>query len=115
MVLADGDKLVRVFENLIINAIAYGNDGDYIDITAYESNNMIAIDITNYGQPIPSTDLPHIFERFYRVEKSRSTNTGGSGLGLAIAKVLSNCIKEQLKCIVMTKTTFTVKLQPYKC
>ena len=64
MVLADGDKLVRVFENLIINAIAYGNDGDYIDITAYESNNMIAIDITNYGQPIPSTDLPHIFERF---------------------------------------------------
>ncbi len=75
MVLADGDKLVRVFENLIINAIAYGNDGDYIDITAYENNNMIAIDITNYGQPIPSTDLPHIFERFYRVEKSRSTNT----------------------------------------
>ena len=64
MVLADGDKLVRVFENLIINAIAYGNDGDYIDITAYENNNMIAIDITNYGQPIPSTDLPHIFERF---------------------------------------------------
>ena len=48
MVLADGDKLVRVFENLIINAIAYGNDGDYIDITAYENNNMIAIDITNY-------------------------------------------------------------------
>ncbi|TKI87706.1 two-component sensor histidine kinase, partial [Bacillus cereus] len=56
------------------------------DLTAYESNNMITIDITNYGQPIPSTDLPHIFERFYRVEKSRSTNTGGSGLGLAIAK-----------------------------
>ena len=64
MVLADGDKLVRVFENLIINAIAYGNDGDYIDFAAYESNNMITIDITNYGQPIPSTDLPHIFERF---------------------------------------------------
>ena len=50
MVLADGDKLVRVFENLIINAIAYGNDGDYIDITAYENNNMIAIDITNYSK-----------------------------------------------------------------
>ncbi len=45
MVLADGDKLVRVFKS-IINAIAYGNDGDYIDITAYENNNMIAIDIT---------------------------------------------------------------------
>ena len=57
MVLADGDKLVRVFENLIINAIAYGSEGRYIDLTAYESNNMITIDITNYGQPIPSTDL----------------------------------------------------------
>ncbi|WP_212937056.1 sensor histidine kinase, partial [Bacillus hominis] len=65
MVLADGDKLVRVFENLIINAITYGNDGNHIDITAYESNNTIAIDIVNYGQAIPSTDLPHIFERFY--------------------------------------------------
>ena len=64
MVLADGEKLVRVFENLIINAIAYGSEGRYIDLTAYESNNMITIDITNYGQPIPSTDLPHIFERF---------------------------------------------------
>ena len=74
MVLADGDKLVRVFENLIINAIAYGNDGDYIDITAYESNNMIAIDITNYGQPIPSTDLPHIFERFI-VLRNRALQT----------------------------------------
>lgn len=109
MVLADGDKLVRVFENLIINAIAYGNDGGYIDLAAYESNNMINIDITNYGQPIPSTDLPHIFERFYRVEKSRSTNTGGSGLGLAIAKVLWNCIKEQLKYIVMIKNNFHCK------
>jgi signal transduction histidine kinase len=116
MVLADGDKLVRVFENLIINAIAYGNDGDYIDITAYESNNMIAIDITNYGQPIPSTDLPHIFERFYRVEKSRSTNTGGSGLGLAIAKSIVELHKGTIEVYSDDKkTTFTVKLQPYKC
>lgn len=116
MVLADGDKLVRVFENLIINAIAYGNDGDYIDITAYENNNMIAIDITNYGQPIPSTDLPHIFERFYRVEKSRSTNTGGSGLGLAIAKSIVELHKGTIEVYSDDKkTTFTVKLQPYKC
>lgn len=114
MVLADGDKLVRVFENLIINAIAYGNDGDYIDITAYESNNMIAIDITNYGQPIPSTDLPHIFERFIAL-RNRALQTLVDLDSDWQLQVLSNCIKEQLKCIVMTKTTFTVKLQPYKC
>ncbi|MFK4315309.1 MULTISPECIES: sensor histidine kinase [unclassified Bacillus (in: firmicutes)] len=115
MVLADGDKLVRVFENLIINAITYGNDGDHIDITAYESNNMITIDITNYGQPIPSTDLPHIFERFYRVEKSRSTNTGGSGLGLAIAKSIVELHKGTIEVYSDDKkTTFTVKLLPYK-
>lgn len=116
MVLADGDKLVRVFENLIINAITYGNDGNHIDITAYESNNTIAIDITNYGQAIPSTDLPHVFERFYRVEKSRSTNTGGSGLGLAIAKSIVELHKGTIEVYSDDKkTTFTVKLLPYKC
>ncbi|MEC2549350.1 sensor histidine kinase, partial [Bacillus cereus] len=116
MVFADGEKLVRVFENLIINAIAYGSEGRYIDLTAYESNNMITIDITNYGQPIPSTDLPHIFERFYRVEKSRSTNTGGSGLGLAIAKSIVELHKGTIEVYSDDeKTTFTVKLLPYKC
>ncbi|HHB2050608.1 TPA: sensor histidine kinase, partial [Bacillus cereus] len=80
------------------------------------NNNMIAIDITNYGQPIPSTDLPHIFERFYRVEKSRSTNTGGSGLGLAIAKSIVELHKGTIEVYSDDKkTTFTVKLQPYKC
>lgn len=115
MVLADGDKLVRVFENLIINAITYGSDGNNIDITAYEVNNMITIEITNYGQPIPSTDLPHIFERFYRVEKSRSTYTGGSGLGLAISKSIVELHNGTIEVYSdEEKTTFTVKLLPYK-
>ncbi|PEB51801.1 two-component sensor histidine kinase [Bacillus pseudomycoides] len=115
MVLADGDKLVRVFENLIINAITYGSDGNNIDITAYEINNMITIEITNYGQPIPSTDLPHIFERFYRVEKSRSTYTGGSGLGLAISKSIVELHNGTIEVYSdEEKTTFTVKLLPYK-
>lgn len=115
MVLADGDKLVRVFENLIMNAMTYGNDGKFIDIAAYQNGKMIAIDITNYGQPIPSTDLPHIFERFYRVEKSRSTYTGGSGLGLAIAKSIVEVHNGTIEVYSNDeKTTFTVKFIPYK-
>ncbi|EOP54217.1 sensor histidine kinase VanS1 [Bacillus cereus VDM021] len=115
MALADGDKLVRVFENLIINAMTYGNDGKFIDITAYQDGNMIVIDITNYGQPIPSTDLAHIFERFYRVEKSRSAYTGGSGLGLAIAKSIVEIHDGTIEVYSDTEqTTFTVKLLSYK-
>ncbi|UVI27468.1 HAMP domain-containing histidine kinase [Paenibacillus spongiae] len=85
-VMADGNKLRRVFENLVTNAIKYGYDGRYLDIIGHKENGIITIDIINYGEPIPQSALPHIFERFYRVEKSRATDTGGSGLGLAIAK-----------------------------
>lgn len=86
IVLGDGEKLVRVFENLIQNAIRYGHEGKYLDIMLSDTEESVVIEISNYGQAIPIADLPHIFERFYRVEKSRSHFTGGSGLGLAIAK-----------------------------
>lgn len=88
MISADGDKLVRVFENLILNGIHYGQQGKYIDLKVRRENNDVVVDVVNYGEPIPERDLPHIFERFYRVEKSRSEQTGGSGLGLAIAKTI---------------------------
>lgn len=75
---------------------------------------MVAVEITNYGQPIPSTDLPHIFERFYRVKKSRSAYTGGSGLGLAIAKSIVEIHDGTIEVYSdAEKTTFTVKLIPY--
>lgn len=86
LVLGDGERLARVFENLILNAIRYGKEGEYVDVAAEELNNQVVVTVTNYGHPIPTIDLPHIFERFYRVEKSRSDHTGGAGLGLAIAK-----------------------------
>lgn len=85
-VLGDGEKLARVFDNLITNAIHYGQQGKYIDISAEEGEQSIIVTVTNYGDPISSIDIPHLFDRFYRVEKSRSKDTGGSGLGLAIAK-----------------------------
>lgn len=82
----DGNKLARTFENIISNAIKYGATSNYIDIFTSVNNNIGEVIIRNYGDPIPLIDLPHIFDRFYRVEKSRTSEQGGSGLGLAIAK-----------------------------
>ncbi|WP_339222256.1 ATP-binding protein [Paenibacillus sp. FSL W7-1279] len=86
VVLADGAQLVRAYENLISNAIRYGESGKRIDIAVRSDGNRVSISFTNYGDPIPERDLPFIFDRFYRVEASRSKQTGGTGLGLAITK-----------------------------
>ncbi|MCM3001159.1 ATP-binding protein [Paenibacillus cellulositrophicus] len=83
---ADGDHLVRAYENLISNAIKYGSSGKYIDVYIEKEEAFVRIRVCNYGEPIPKRDLPYIFERFYRVEQSRSKATGGTGLGLAITK-----------------------------
>lgn len=84
----DPDKLVRVFENLLSNAIHYGSAGGRVDIYLNKLNEAAVIEIVNYGEAIPAADLPHLFDRFYRVDKSRTEHKGGSGLGLAIAKGL---------------------------
>lgn len=84
--LGDGDLLMRAFANLISNAIKYGKDGKSIKIYLSKTIDSIVIELVNYGELIPEGDLENIFERFYRVESSRSSETGGTGLGLAIAK-----------------------------
>jgi signal transduction histidine kinase len=83
---ADGNLLVRSFENLISNALQYGKSGRVVDIAIQSSDKEAIVSMTNYGEPIPQRDLPFIFDRFYRVERSRSRDTGGTGLGLAIVK-----------------------------
>lgn len=83
---ADGNLLARAFANLISNAIKYGRDGKNILINLSKYETEVVITITNYGVIIPKEDLSRIFQRFYRVESSRSSETGGSGLGLAIAQ-----------------------------
>ena len=90
IVKADPNKLVRAFENLITNAVKYGKDGHYVDIVTEKKEDMAVVKVINYGEPIPVLDLPNIFDRFYRVEKSRNRNVGGSGLGLAITKNIVN-------------------------
>lgn len=86
---ADGNLLARAFANLIGNAIKYGVEGKKIEVGFKHSEKDMQISVKNYGTIIPEQDLPHIFERFYRVEDSRSQETGGSGLGLAIAKSIT--------------------------
>lgn len=83
---ADGDLLARVLDNLYTNAIRYGSEAGCLQVSLEKAGSEATIAVTNYGPPIPAEDLPYIFERFYRVDKSRSAQAGGTGLGLAIAK-----------------------------
>lgn len=85
---ADPDELVRAFENLFTNAIRYAKEGKKLDIEITSEGEEIIIIFRNYGPMIPPDDIPLLFERFHRVDKSRSKETGGSGLGLAIMKTI---------------------------
>ncbi len=85
-VIADGNLLARAFANLISNAIKYGKDGKSVKIKLEKDSDKIIVSVINYGRVIPNKDLDKVFHRFYRVEASRSSETGGTGLGLAIAK-----------------------------
>lgn len=86
MITADGNLLARLFDNLINNAIKYGADGKRIVVKVTAGSEIVQVSVTNYGYVIPAEELPLIFDKLYRVEQSRSTNTGGTGLGLAIVK-----------------------------
>lgn len=86
MVNVDVDKSLRVFENLITNAIKYSEKPGEIWIKIIKKENSVLICVENKAEDISKEDLSKIFDRFYRLEKSRSSSTGGSGLGLAIAK-----------------------------
>ena len=87
---ADPNKLSRALNNVIKNAICYSFENSEIMITVRENKNGIMIDIKNEGYTIPKDKLNVIFEKFYRVDEARNTNTGGAGVGLAIAKEIIN-------------------------
>ena len=84
--LGDGDKLARAFENLLKNAIHYSFEQTEIKIDVQEAENKINITFQNKGEKIPDDKLAKIFEKFYRVDDSRTSQTRGAGLGLAITK-----------------------------
>ncbi len=90
VVLSDRDKLEQVVINIISNAIKYTPEGGKIDVYFGTLYKDAFIKVRDNGIGIPKENLPRIFERFYRVDKARSRETGGTGLGLAIAKQIMN-------------------------
>jgi signal transduction histidine kinase len=84
----DPQRFEQVISNLVGNAIRYVPEGGKVWVTANETNNGLIITVNDNGEGLPNEDLPYIFDRFWRKEKSRSRVTGGTGLGLAIAKHL---------------------------
>ncbi len=112
IVSADANLLARLFDNLINNAIKYGADGKRILVKVHGSEELVSIQVVNYGYVIPEEELPLIFNKFYRVEQSRSTNTGGTGLGLAISKSIVDMHGGTIHVSSdLSGTVFTVKLK----
>lgn len=82
----DTDRFTQVIDNLMNNAIKYSPDGGTITCSLYETHNNVILSVKDQGLGIPRSSIPHIFDRFYRVDKARSRAQGGTGLGLAISK-----------------------------
>ncbi len=86
--IAEPDGLAQVLGNLLQNAVRYTPSGGTVRLCAERRAGTILVSVTNTGSEIPAADLPHVFERFYRVEKSRAAARGGAGIGLAIVRQL---------------------------
>ena len=86
MVYADKERMFQVLSNLIVNSINYGIKGGQTTIKYYDMDNCFLVEVKDNGVGIAEKDLPRVFERFYRADKSRSRDQGGTGLGLAIVK-----------------------------
>jgi two-component system phosphate regulon sensor histidine kinase PhoR len=111
-VLGNPDYLQRALANLVENAIKYTKDGGQISVSAVQQNGQIAIEVRDTGIGIPPEDLSRIFERFYRVDRSRSREMGGTGLGLSIVK---HIVQNHGGTVDVTSTigegsTFTIRL-----
>ncbi|GEM00649.1 two-component system, OmpR family, phosphate regulon sensor histidine kinase PhoR [Halolactibacillus halophilus] len=109
---ADYDRLKQVILNLIYNAINYSPNGGEVTIAAYNSSGYVKIEVSDNGMGIATEVLPRIFERFYRVDKARSRNTGGTGLGLSITKHIVEAHHGQIfvDSVVDEGSTFTIML-----
>ncbi|WP_083224353.1 cell wall metabolism sensor histidine kinase WalK [Secundilactobacillus paracollinoides] len=82
----DTDRFTQVLDNIMNNAIKYSPDGGVVTCRLIETHNNVIMSIADQGLGIPRADIPHVFDRFYRVDKARSRTQGGTGLGLAISK-----------------------------
>jgi signal transduction histidine kinase len=112
----DIQRIGQVLRNLLENAIAHTGYGGRITVVAEKQDNRVKVSVTDTGEGIPAEDLPYIFERFYRVDKSRTRATGGSGLGLTIARRLVEAhggkIEVQSEVGKGSRFTFTILASP---
>jgi two-component system phosphate regulon sensor histidine kinase PhoR len=113
---ADRSKIAQVLTNLINNSINYGNEYGRTSVRFFEMDELLLIEISDNGPGIDSKHLPRLFERFYRVEKSRTRNEGGSGLGLSIVKQIIEAHKHSVsvRSTVGIGTTFAFSLDRAK-
>lgn len=92
----DRDKMMQVITNLVVNSIKYGKEGGTTEVRFYEMGENILVEVADDGIGISEQNLPRLFERFYRVDKSRSREQGGTGLGLAIVKHIIEAHKQSI-------------------
>lgn len=114
-IFADYSLLKEAIRIFVDNSLKYTNEGGRIELKCYAKDNKAVINIEDTGIGIPKEDLPHIFDRFYRADKSRTKQTGGTGLGMAIAKWIvlrhGGSIKVQSEINVGTKIEVTIPIK----
>ncbi|HKJ42242.1 MAG TPA: ATP-binding protein [Sunxiuqinia sp.] len=116
MVRADKKRIFEVVANLVVNGIKYGRRKGKVKVSFYDLNNNLMVEVSDDGLGIEKRDLPRIFERFYRADKSRSRVQGGTGLGLSIVKHIIEAHEQTInvKSAVEEGTTFTFTLEKAK-
>jgi len=113
MVRADRKRIIEVLTNLVVNGIKYGKKNGFIKVGFYDFDDKIMIEVSDNGIGIDKKDLPRIFERFFRVDKSRSREQGGTGLGLSIVKHIIEAHNQTInvQSELNEGTTFTFTLE----
>ena len=120
-VLADSDAIHQVLYNLIDNAVKFSYEGGELRVSLKERDKNVLVEVYNEGKGIPATDLPHVFDRFYKADKSRGLDKTGVGLGLFIVKAILQAHGENITvtseeekncCFSMTLPKGTAPLMP---
>lgn len=113
---ADKKRILEILTNLVANGIKYGKRKGFVKISFYDLHDNIMVEVVDNGIGIEKEHLPRIFERFYRVDKSRSREQGGTGLGLSIVKHIIEAHEQTInvKSVIDEGTTFTFTLEKAK-
>ena len=116
MVRADKKRIMEVMNNLVGNGIKYGKKRGHVKVGFYDLHETVLIEVSDNGIGMDKNDLPRVFERFYRVDKSRSREQGGTGLGLSIVKHIIEAHDQTIsvKSVIDKGTTFTFTLEKAK-